>query len=59
MTTNLPEWISKASSIDNLRLRQALAIAWEALEYYKQAYDDKGFDEEAKYAMRRIEELGK
>lgn len=37
------------------RLVQALAIAWEALTYYREVGDDS---ETADEAMREIEELG-
>lgn len=56
---SLPAWIenyhSQESGVQQVdRLYVALSIAWEALEKYKNGYDNP---EHAEDAMRRIEEL--
>lgn len=64
--TALPEWMEKVAieNHDSVLMRDALAIAWEALEWYELILRDPKriqitVDREiAKNAMRRIEELG-
>lgn len=63
--SNLPEWIQKMVLLsDDEKIREALTIAWKALEKIR---DFKGGHisaaseayKNSKDAMRRIEELGK
>lgn len=61
---SLPKWVTDqdyawelCNNPDWNKLRKAITIAVEALEYY--AGDDSGMEVNAKEALRRISELGK
>lgn len=60
--TALPEWIGLTevdNYYENMQLREALAIAWEALEKaHPQCVDKTGWCE-VREAMRRISDLGR